>query len=171
MKKALALMVAVCIIVSAMAIQAKASNVAFVNLSKILQESKAGKQAKSKIQSLIEAKKLVIKRKSDALQKIIKKLNAKNISKSEKDKLRKEYEEKYRDLQMYQAKATEEVRNKEVEETNKVLKLAIDTIKKYAKEHNLDGVFEISQGNVIYWKDSLNITKTIIKLMDNSRTK
>ncbi|WP_022670656.1 OmpH family outer membrane protein [Hippea alviniae] len=171
MKRVAILTVVVCITAILFSMQAKASNIAFVNLRQILQESQAGKKAKSQIQALIEAKKTVIKRKSDALQKLLKKLNAKNISKAEKDKLKKEYEEKYRDLQMYQAKAAEEVRNKEVEETNKVLKLAINTIKKYAEKHNLDGVFEVSQGNVIYWKDSLNITKTIIKLMDNTKTK
>ncbi|AEA34250.1 OmpH family outer membrane protein [Hippea maritima] len=150
-------------------LKAQASNIAFVNLRLILQESKSGKQAKSEVEAIIQAKKMVIEKKANDLKAILKKLKNKKLSKTEKEKLQKEYETKLNDLQQYQSKASQEVRKKEVEQTNKVLSLAIGTIKNYAKKHHIDGVFELSQGNVIYWNDALDITKTIIKLMDSSK--
>ncbi len=146
-----------------------ATKIAFVNLKKVMQESNMGKQAKEQLKTLIEAKKIVIKRKENNLRSLIKKLNNKKLSKTEKDKLQKQYSKDMADLQQYQAQASEEVRQKEIDVTNKILTKAINIIKDYAKKHGIDAVFETSQGNVIYWNDNMDITDTIIKLMNSSK--
>ncbi len=146
-----------------------ATKIAFVNLKKVMQESNMGKQAKEQLKTLIEAKKMVIKRKENNLRSLIKKLNNKKLSKTEKDKLQKQYSKDMADLQQYQAQASEEVRQKEIDVTNKILTKAINIIKDYAKKHGIDAVFETSQGNVIYWNDNMDITDTIIKLMNSSK--
>ncbi len=152
---------------------AKAEKIVVVNLRKVMQESNAGKSAKQQIQTLIEAKKIVIKKKEDKVKAIINKLNNKKITKKEKDKLQKEYQSAMSDLQQYQAQASQEIRKKEIEETNKILKKAVDLVKNYAKKHNIDVVLETSQGSVVYWKDKLDITDIIIKMMNakNKSTK
>ncbi|WP_035586707.1 OmpH family outer membrane protein [Hippea jasoniae] len=161
----------VALFVVAISYNAFASTIAVVNLQKILQESKEGKEAKQTIQTLIEAKKIVIKNKTETLKKLAAKLKNSKLPKKEKDKLQKEYYTKLNLLQQYQANASEEVRQKEIQETNKILSRAIKLIKTYAQKHKIDAVFEISQGNVVYWNDALDITQTIIKEMDNSKTK
>ena len=148
----------------------KASKIAFVNLKKVLQESNMGKLAKQQIKSLIEAKKIVIRKKEQKVKEIIKKLNNKKLSKREKEKLQKEYSKAMADLQQYQAQASEEIRQKEIEETNKILSKAVSLIKNYAKKHGIDGVFETSQGGVVYWNDKMDITNEIIKEI-NSKPK
>ncbi|WP_025270501.1 OmpH family outer membrane protein [Hippea sp. KM1] len=168
MKRVLTALIIV-VLLAGFGLKAEAGNIAFVNLRIILQDSKAGKAAKSEVETLIEAKKMVIENKTKQLKAILKKLKNNKLSKAEKDKLKKEYETKLNDLQQYQAKASQEVRKKEIEQTNKVLNLAITTIKNYAQKHHIDGVFELSQGNVIYWNDAMDITKTIIKLMDEKK--
>ncbi len=144
-----------------------ATKIAFVNLKKVMQESNMGVQAKEQLKTLIDAKKLVIQRKESNLKNLMKKLNNKKISKAEKDKLRQQYSKDMADLQQYQAQASEEVRQKEISVTNKILTKAIGIIKDYAKKHGIDAVLETSQGNVIYWNDKMDITKTIVKLMNN----
>ncbi len=146
-----------------------ATKIAFVNLKKVMQESNMGKQAKEQLKTLIEAKKMVIKRKESTLRSLIKKLNNKKLSKAEKNKLQKQYSKDMADLQQYQSQASEEIRQKEIEETNKILTKAINIIKDYAKKHGIDAVFETSQGNVVYWNDNMDITDTIIKLMNSSK--
>ncbi len=147
-----------------------ATKIAFVNLKKVMQESNLGKQAKEELKALIEAKKMVIKRKENKIKSIIKKLKNKKLSKAEKEKLQKQYQKLMADLQQYQAQASEEIRQKEIEETNKILSKAVNIIKNYAKQHGIDGVFETSQGNVIYWNDSMDITSTVIKLLNNAKS-
>jgi len=146
-----------------------ATKIAFVNLKKVMQESNMGKQAKEQLKALIEAKKMVIKRKENKVKSVIKKLKNKKLSKAEKEKLQKQYQKLMADLQQYQAQASEEIRQKEIEETNKILSKAVNVIKDYAKKHGIDGVFETSQGNVIYWNDSMDITSTVIKLMNSTK--
>ncbi len=145
-----------------------AAKIAFVNLKKVMQESNMGNQAKEQLKTLIEAKKMVIQRKENNLRNLMQKLNNKKISKAEKDKLRQQYSKAMADLQQYQAQASQEVRQKEIDITNKILTKAIGIIKDYAKKHGIDAVFETSQGNVIYWNNKMDITKIVIKFMNSS---
>ena len=169
MKKLAILGLTVLLSVVFLSSNAFSAKIAFVNLRKVMQESNMGKQAKEQIKNLIEAKKIVIQRKEKNLNALIKKLNNKKLPKAEKEKLQKQYSKDMADLQQYQAQASEEVRQKEMEATNKILTKAIKIIKDYAKKHGIDAVFETSQGNVIYWNDSMDITNTIIKLMNASK--
>ncbi len=155
-------------LISAMAYNSNAVTVAFVNLKKVMQDSNMGKAAKEQIKALIQAKKIVIKKKETKLKEIIKKLKSKKLSKKEKKKLQNEYTKAMVDLQQYQAQASQEVRKKEIEETNKILSKAVNVIKNYAKKRGIDAVFETSQGSVVYWNDNMDITKTIIELMNKS---
>ena len=170
MKKLIALSLVVLLGLVILNNDAFAAKIAFVNLKKVMQESNIGKQAKEQLKTLIEAKKMVIKRKENALKSILEKLKNKKLSKTEKDKLQRQYSKSMADLQQYQAQASEEVRQKEMEATNKILTKAIKIIKDYAQKHGIDAVFETSQGNVIYWNDSMDITNTIIKLMNSNDT-
>ena len=169
MKKLAILGLTVLLSVVFLSSNAFSAKIAFVNLRKVMQESNMGKQAKEQIKNLIEAKKIVIQRKEKNLNALIKKLNNKKLPKAEKEKLQKQYSKDMADLQQYQAQASEEVRQKEMEATNKILTKAIKIIKDYAKKHGIDAVFETSQGNVIYWNDNMDITNTIIKLMNASK--
>jgi len=151
----------------AVSFSVEASTIAVVNLGKVMTESKAGKAAKEQINTLISAKKEVINRKIEKVKKLAAKLSKKDLSKSEKEKLTKQYQQAIRDLEKYKSDAADEIRQKEQQLTTKIINGIIQVIKKYAIAHKIDAVFEIGQGiNTIYWNDNIDITKKILKLYD-----
>jgi len=155
------------VLFSMVSIKAFSSTIAVVDLGKVMSNSQAGKRAKSQIDSLIAAKKVVINRKIDDIKAIAKKLQNKKISKAQKKKETDLYESKIRDLQQYKASAAQEIREKENKLSGTMINDIVKIIKKYAVKHNIDAVFETGRGiNVIYWNDKLDITKKITQLYD-----
>ena len=147
--------------------KAFSSTIAVVNLGKIMTNCKAGQDAKAKIDSLIAAKKIIMNRKVSEIQKLAKQLQNKKLSKAEKEKETAVYQDKIKELQRYKGDAADEVRNKEMMLSNKIINDVIKIIKKYALLHKLDAVLEVGRGiSVVYWNDKLDITNNIIKIYD-----
>jgi outer membrane protein len=153
------------LLLSSFSTAAFAKSIAVVDLEKAMHDSKAGKHAKSEIQKLIEAKKVVIDRKVESLKKLANALQNSKLSKTAKDKKTAVYQDKAKELERYKNDAADEVRTKERELSTKVINDLINVIKKYAVSHKIDLVFEVHQG-LIYWNDVLDITKDIIKKYD-----
>ncbi len=148
-----------------------ASNIATVDLNRVMQDSNAGKSAKASIERLVEAKKVVINRKIKEISKLSDMLKSGKLSAKERDRQRDLYQEKVKALQRYKTDAADEVRAKEREMSNNIISSVVDIIKKYAKAHKIDAVMEIHNGGLIYWNDANDITKKIVSIYNKEYAK
>ncbi len=164
MKRMLVVFLSV-ILLGAFSVSAAAKNIAVVDLEKAMHNCKAGQHAKSEIEKLIEAKKVVIERKVSQIKKLAKQLQNSKLSKSAKANKANVYQEKTKELERYKNDAADEVRTKERELSTKIINDLIGVVKKYAIAHKIDAVFEVHQG-LVYWNDALDITKNIVKMYD-----
>lgn len=141
------------------------STIAVVDLQKAMTDCKAGKNAKAKINSVIEAKKVVIDRKVNSIKKLANELKNSKLSAKAKEEKTALYKDKIKELERYKNDAADEIRVKEREISSTIINDLIQIIKRYSIAHKIDVVFEVHQG-VIYWNDKLDITKNIIDMYD-----
>ena len=140
-----------------------ALKVAVVDLNKALQDCQAGIDAKSMLQKIIEAKKMVIDSKQQELNTLSQKIQNPSTPKKDKQQLEIEYQTKLRDLERYKAYATDDVVSKEREYTQNIINGLVETIKNISQKESIDLVFEVHQG-LVYWNDALDITPQVIKV-------
>ena len=169
MKRVLSLVIGLFVLASFSG-YAYAKTIAVVDLQKAMHDCKAGKHAKSEIEKLIEAKKVVIDRKVNKLKKFAQDLQSSKLSKAAKDKKAASYQDMAKEIERYKGDAADEVRTKERELSTKIISDLVEIIKHYAVAHKIDTVFEVHQG-LVYWNDSLDITKDIIKKYDAKYSK
>lgn len=147
------------------------SKIAIVDLYRVLNESEAGKKARSELESLIKTKQSAIEEKGkniEALKADIDKqsavitADAKKAKEDELEKLLKDYQRMVTDSQA-------EVRKRETELTSEILKQAREAINKLAKEGGYSLVLEKADGLVLYYASSLDITEKVIKKLNETK--
>ncbi|OGW45133.1 MAG: hypothetical protein A2Y66_04865 [Nitrospirae bacterium RBG_13_41_22] len=141
-----------------------------VDLQKALDESETGKKAKSDLESLRASKQSLIDEKGKAVDKMkgdIEKqasvLSA-EARKTKEDELEKVVREYQRIVQDSQA----ELKKKEADLTNTIIREIVEIIEKIGTEEGY--TFIIEKGTVPYSNKSIDITDTIIKKHNESKT-
>ena len=141
-----------------------------VDLQKALDESETGKKAKSDLESLRASKQALIDEKGKAVDKLkgdIEKqasvLSA-EARKTKEDELEKVVREYQRIVQDSQA----ELKKKEADLTNTIIREIVEIIEKIGTEEGY--TFIIEKGTVPYSNKSIDITDTIIKKHNESKT-
>jgi outer membrane protein len=142
-----------------------------VDIQKVLNESETGKKAKSDLEILIRSKQTTIDEKGKAIEKMkadIEKqasvLSA-EARKGKEDELEKQVREYQRLVQDSQA----EIKKKEAEFTDLILKDIRDIIEKIGEQEGYTLIIE--KGMVIYSNKGIDITDIILKKYDESKTK
>lgn len=140
-----------------------------IDVQKILNESEAGKKAKSDLESLIKAKQSTIDEKGKAIEKLkadIEKqasvLSA-DARKTKEDELEKAIREYQRIVQDSQS----EIKKKEAELTDAILKDTRELIEKTGEEEGY--MLIIEKGMVLYSSKGIDITDTVLKRYDESK--
>ena len=150
-----------------------ADNVKFgsIDVQKILNESEAGKKAKLDLESLIKSKQSTIDEKGKAIEKLkadIEKqasvLSA-DARKSKEDELEKGIREYQRLVQDSQA----DIKKKEAELTDAILKDVREIIDKIGEAEGYTLIIE--KGMIVYSSKGIDITDSIIKKYDESKVK
>ena len=147
-------------------VQADNSQIRFINLKVILNESKAGKGAQDFLKKSAEEKIKQFKKDEDSLKKkeadLISKKNvlSKEEYKKMADILRKE-------VQQYQKNRDEKLRNLSKNRADARVKL-IDVVKPiledYTKENNVSIIF--NSKDVLYANPELDVTKEVIEILN-----
>jgi outer membrane protein len=137
-----------------------------IDIQKVLNESEAGKKAKSDLESLIKTKQSAIDEKGKAIEKLkgdIEKqasvLSA-EARKSREDELEKSLREYQRIVQDSQA----EIKKKEGEFTDTILKEIRDLIEKIGEDEGYTLIIE--RGMVLYSNKGIDITDNVLKKYD-----
>lgn len=145
--------------------------IAIVDLHKLINESEAGKKAKSDLESLIKSKQSVLDEKGkniEALKADIDKQAAVITAEAKKAK-EEDIERLVRDYQRIISDSQTEVKKKEAELTAEILKQAREVINKIAQESGYSLVLEKADGLVLYFSNNLDITDRVIKKINETK--
>lgn len=150
---------------------AETLKVGIVDLLKALNESEAGKRAKTDLESLIKSKQTSIEEKGKNIEKLRADLEkqAAIISVEAKKAKEEELERLIRDYQRIVADSQSEVKKKEGELTGEILKDLREMINKIAQEEGFTLILEHAEGLVLYANKSLDITDKVIKRYNESK--
>ncbi len=146
--------------------------IAIVDLYKVINESEAGKKAKSDLENLIKSKQSVLDEKGkniEALKADIDKQSAVITADAKKAK-EDELERLVRDYQRIITDSQAEVKKKESELTAEILKQAREIINKIAIESGYSLVLEKADGLVLYFSNNLEITDKVIKRINEGKS-
>lgn len=142
-----------------------------LDLQKVLNESEAGKKAKSDLEALIKSKESTIKEKGEAIEKLKGELEKQSsvLSAEAKKKKEDELEKLLREYQRIIQDSQAEVKKKEGELTDTIIKEIRETIEKIGKEEGYALIIE--RGMVLYSNKGIDITDRVMKEYNESKVK
>lgn len=147
---------------------AQDTNIAYLDLQKVIRDSKAGKAAKASFQKEFEQKRKIIEQKMNQLEQLRQEL-IKNSAVMNADARRQKADlisEKEKDLQRTREDFRESLQEKDLELTQKILKDIDGILKNIGKSGNYDIIFEKSEAGIVYGSDSVDITDKVIQAYD-----
>ncbi|MFK8138672.1 MAG: OmpH family outer membrane protein [Bdellovibrionales bacterium] len=148
-------------------------NLAYVDMQKALQATKAGKQAKASLEKEFKKKEAEFKRKDAELKKMGEDIQKKAVAWSEDQKRKKtiEFQQKRFALQQEVARSQQQISVKERELTIPIFKGLRDEVAKLAKEKKYSMVLEKSEQSVLYAEKKLDITDEVVKRFEKNSKK
>jgi len=161
----------IAILLFTISFMAIAQNIAFVDVQKVMNQSKKGQEYKKEIQNKVTYYQKKLEEIDRKIAELEKQLNSPVLSEEAKEKKKKELAElKAKGLEIQQ-KAEEELSAMKAKAERELIKLIRKAAEKYAKEHNIDLIFVGGAiGGVIYHDTAIDITEEILKLV-NGETK
>jgi outer membrane protein len=142
-----------------------------IDIQKVLNESEAGKKAKSDLESLIKSKQANIDEKGRAIDKLKSDMEKQSSILSE-DARKKKEDELERMVRVYQHLVQDsqaELKKKESELTDGILKQIRDMVDKIGEEEGYTIIFE--KGTVLYSSKGIDITEDVLKRFDAAKAK
>lgn len=168
MKKMMTVLIAVLLLATPVLAETK---IAYVDLQKALNLSKAGSAAKGEISDLVKKYEAEFKGKQEEL---LKKKNdlekqASLLSDSAKADKEREYQKEVVDLQRFQKDVKDELQQKDAEHTKRILNELFEILQKIGKDGKYTMILEKNQGAVIYAAESIDLTDQVIKAYDATK--
>ena len=144
------------------------TKVAYVDLQKALNTSKAGVQAKTEISDLVKKYEAEFKGKQEELVKMKGDLDkqASLLSETARADKEREYQKNVVELQRFQKDVKDEVQQKDAEHTKRILNELFEILQKIGKDGKYSMILEKNEGAVIYADPSVDVTDELIKRYD-----
>jgi len=145
--------------------------IAYVDMQKALNYCEAGKEAKRQMTLEVEKMQKVFAGKQKELEKIKDDLEKRGSVLSENVRREKdrEYQAKLRDLQRLQKDYEDDLRRKDREFTERILKNFDTIIKKMGEEGKYTLILEKNQPTILFISNSLDLTEEVIKRIDQKQ--
>lgn len=143
-----------------------ANRVALIDFQVAILQTEEGRAAKARIEKDVDSRKKELLTQQQELKKLEDDFEAKRsvLSEDEKGTRTRDLQAKYMSFQRSQLGLDQEVRQKEMEETQKIFKKLSVLVEEYAKKHSYDLVFEKGAGAVLYIAQNSDITSDIVTL-------
>lgn len=143
-----------------------ANRVALIDFQVAILQTDEGKSAKAKIEKEVDSRKKELLTQQQELKKLEDDFEAKRavLSEDEKGSRARDLQAKFMAFQRSQMTLDQEVRQKEMQETQKIFQKLSSIVEEYAKKHNYDLVFEKGAGAVLYIAQNSDITADIVTL-------
>jgi outer membrane protein len=144
--------------------------VGVINVQKVLLTCDAGKVAKEKVDAKMKELQETFKKEEEALKALQDEIKKKSSAWSEEKKAEKvrEYQKNGRELQVKTDDAKFEMKQLQDKEVEPILKALEKVVEKYGKEKGYSAILEARNG--LYFDDSIDITDTIVKKLNESMT-
>jgi outer membrane protein len=168
MKKILATVIVSIFMATGFAFAQESIKIGYVDMKKVLNDSKAGKAALDKLDKSAKEKQTKIdkeKKKLEALQADFAK-KAAGLSEKEREDKQKEFQEKISAFEKMVGQTRQEFGDMQAEYTKKVFNEMKDAIADIAKAGNYTIVIEKTDTSVLYAKDGLDLTEKVMDKMN-----
>lgn len=144
------------------------TKIAYVDLQKALNLSKAGVKAKNEIAAQVKKYEDEFKTKQDELQKMKTELEKQAVllSDSAKGQKERDFQQSVKELQRFQKDVKEELQQRDADATKRILNELFDILQKLGKDGGYQMVIEKNEGAVIYADESVDLTDELIKAFD-----
>jgi outer membrane protein len=144
-----------------------------VDLVKALNESEAGKKAKTDLEFLIKTKQSTIDEKGKAIEKAKADIEkqASVLSPDARKAKEEELERLLRDYQRLVSDSQNEVKKKEGELTGEIIKELRAIVQKIGQEEGYTLILESAEGQILYATKDIDLTETVKKKFNESRAK
>ncbi len=149
---------------------AASDKVGYINLQRLINESKMGQAARADIQKMRQAKEAVLRTKLDEINKLrayINKNAAKMVSTEKRDKIEK-LKKIYKDYQRLLADSKEDIVREDRELVAIILKKADSVLKKVAKKKKF-GIILKDPNSIGYLNPDVDITDAVLKELNKKR--
>lgn len=145
-----------------------ATKIAYVDLQKALNLSKAGVKAKGEIAEQVKKYEDEFKAKQEELQKLKAELEKQAVLLSDSAKAQKErdFQQNVKELQRFQKDVKDELQQRDADATKKILNQLFEIVQKLGKDGGYQMIVEKNQGAVIYADESIDLTDELIKAFD-----
>ncbi|MDO9210730.1 MAG: OmpH family outer membrane protein [Deltaproteobacteria bacterium] len=145
--------------------------IAYVDMQKALNYCEAGKEAKRQMTLEVEKMQKVFAGKQKELEKIKVDLEKRGSVLSENVRREKDrdYQTKLRDLQRLQKDYEDDLRRKDREFTERILKNVEVIIKQMGEEGKYTVILEKNQPTILFISNSLDLTEEVIKRIDQKQ--
>lgn len=151
--------------------QVKAANtlrIATVDIQQVIMESKAGKQAKAKVEAERELKQKEITAREEEATKMQRDLEKQTsiLSEAARKEKQEAVDKKVRDLRRIYDDSSRDLQKKEAELIRDLLKDITTVIRDYGKGKGYTLILEKGQATILYAADQIELTKEIVALLD-----
>jgi outer membrane protein len=154
-----------------LAFGAEPVKIAYVDMQKALNFCEAGKEAKKQITLEVEKIQKTFAGKQKELEKLKEDLEKRGsvLSETVRREKEREYQAKLRDLQRLQRDYEEDLRRKDRELTDHILKNLEGIVKKLGEEGKYTLILERNQPAIVYISSGLDLTDEVIKISNQKQ--
>jgi outer membrane protein len=149
---------------------AEAIKIGYVDMQKALNQCEAGKEAKKVMTEEVGKIEKSFLAKQRELEKLKEELEKKGavLSESVRREKEKDYQAKLRDMQRLQRDYEEDMRRKDRELTDRILRELEQIVKKLGEEGKYTMILERNQPALVYISGTLELTEEVIKIADRN---
>jgi outer membrane protein len=160
-------------VLAAAAQAANPVSIGYVDMQRVILESKQGKAAQSALEKKYEAPQKQLGEEEQAIRQIQQKTSrdAALMSQAELDKRSAELQGRIQKFQQQALATQEELGKDKAKLGGNIVKAANEIIAKLAEERKLSAVFERSASGLLYIQDGLNLTDEVVKRLNALPTK
>ncbi|MBK5942069.1 hypothetical protein CCR96_23065 [Halochromatium roseum] len=145
-----------------------ASEIGYVDMQRVLEESQLGKTAQANLQERFGDEQRAFAEEEAAIRQLQQKLERDKplMSTTQVEKTEEEIMSRIKQFEQDFAKIQQQLAQAQQQEGQKILKPARDAVISVAKKRKIDAVFEANQAGIVYLDEDGDLTDAVIKAMD-----
>lgn len=139
--------------------------IGYVDLRKVLTESKAGKQHKAEMEKLIKQKQDQLSKEEQKLRDLQQSLEKEKLvlTEAQRQEKQQQFQQRVQDFQRQRAEAQQELSQRDNQFTQRAVADIQDIIREIAKQEKLILVFEKNDMPVLYAADGPDLTEKVLQ--------
>lgn len=147
---------------------AEPTTVGYVDMQKVLENSKMGRQAQDTLKEKFDERRTALEQEGQALGQLRQTLTRDQalMSQAELDKKKGELQNRLQKFQTEAAAVQKELQEEQNKLGSEILGPAQEIIAEIAKEKSVSAIFERRQSGLLYVDDALDLTDEVIKRLD-----